>query len=159
MKRPQVKAQASVRKTDRKGCMAVLFTLLAVVVVIIVASVIDRIDWSPNKKKQATEVTFDTYLEQWAGYYEIIVNGYSGTDKEKLALRSDGTATWVWVQLDDQGKEVEMSRKYGNWSASANKITTTFALSSGYEDVEYVYDYGVFKEEGNKSRYLRRYKQ
>lgn len=137
----------------------VLGLLTLILIVVIVSVVVERLIQSSDNKVQPQRVSSNPYVQQWAGYYEIKVLGYTGSDSEKLTLRADGSATWVWVQLDSQGNEVEKSRKYGSWTASVNKITTTFALSSGIEDLVYVYNNGEFEEVENKNRHLKRYKQ
>jgi hypothetical protein len=160
----QLKKPASVtppaKKTDRKGCLIVLLTLCAIGIVSVIVGVIERIDWSSEKKTTpSANISENPYIVQWAGYYTIEVKGYSGSAQEKYALRNNGVATWVWVEPDGMGGDKELSRKIGNWDATANKITTTFGSNTGDIKTEYVFNNGVFVEVGNTDRFLKRYKQ
>jgi len=148
-----------VRKTDRKNQMVMRYALLGVAFLIIIATLINRIDWSSEEQTAPTKVSDNPFIEQWAGYYTIEVKGFSGKAKEKYALRSDGTATWVWTEPDDKGEDKELSRKYGSWTATAKTITTSIRGNTGTLETVYVYNYVVFEEKGNTNRYLKRYKQ
>lgn len=137
-----------------------LLSLLTLTIIVVLASaVIARFVEKSDDQVPPKKVSENPYVQQWAGNYEIKVSGYSGSDTEKLSLLADGSAIWMWIHINDEGEEEEQSRKVGSWTASVNKIKTTFALRSGIEDIEYVFNNGVFEEFGNKDRYLKRYKQ
>lgn len=95
------------------------------------------------------------YTAKYSGAYNIVVTGQEGDNAEAYALRSDGTATWVFGYKDRSGK-LQTQKKDGKWEAKANYIKIIIQGNSGPIIEEYNFKNGKFVNSESSSRYLKK---
>src|SRR5690606_39157978 len=72
------------------------------------------------------------FIKEYAGGYMIEVNDApSNQNAEGYALRTDGTAKWMWIINDGSGGANIQSEKSGTWTASDGRIIVSINGNSG----------------------------
>ena len=62
----------------------------------------------------------------------VIVDGLQNTNPSELyVLRPDGSAEWIFVNLDKGGLSTILSKKTGTWIASEQEVTITIKGNTG----------------------------
>ncbi len=101
-------------------------------------------DQKTDVKINVQEVV-NPYHEKYAGGYMVEVKGYtSDTDAELFVLHKSGSAKWMWIMVQSDGKTKIVSEKTGTWNASEDKITISVKGNTGLVVEEYKFIGGKF---------------
>lgn len=111
---------------------------------------------SDIKIVKETPVQTNQYIFMYAGSYMVEVEGISSQNEtEGYALKSDGTATWLWIENDGSNGAVVKSKKHGTWTAEKGKIVTSINGNSEEIVERWKENNGTFINEDSPSRYLK----
>jgi hypothetical protein len=100
------------------------------------------------------EAGAQNYIQQYSGAYNIYYTTRTGSD-EAYALKSNGTATWVYGWKDRYGK-IQTKTKDGKWTAAKGSITVSINGNTGIITETYKLINGKFVSTEDRARYLKK---
>ncbi len=96
----------------------------------------------------------NTYTTKFAGNYMVKSDNYSfGEAKEIYVLKYDGTAKWMFVDVNEN---IPLDKaKYGVWRVNGSTLQITYTEDNEVETEHFILQDGCFYDEKSGERYLQ----
>jgi len=141
-----------------KNLNKILFGILGFILIItIIARIVNKPEPISNSpKSQYKDYYTDEYTAKYAGGYTVeLAEGNSETMVEAYVLRTDGSASWLWIEYLGEGKAKTNSEKKGFWSATENEIDISIQGSTGLITEKYKRNASGYFTDYSTGRYLK----
>ena len=108
----------------------------------------------PTDQALKLEPKVTPFTTKYAGNYTVKSDQYSVSEaKEIYVLRYDGTAKWMFVDVNES---IPLEKtKYGIWHVNGSTLNITYQDENRLETEHFVLDDGCFYDQNSGERYLQ----